>query len=193
MNIRYVEIRYGDDLRKIALRELGDASKWLGLITLNGLKPPYVAAQASAGVLAYGDLIKVPAAVSSVSSDVDAADIYGVDVSVDKKKLVVVGGDFAIVSGLKNLTQAIARCIIVDKRELAFHPEYGCHVRSLLGAVNGPTAGQLAALYVKSSILEDDRILEVSSCVAEVLGDQISVSASVVPVTGKPVDLKLVV
>lgn len=191
-NVRYVEIRWGDDLRRIALREMGTASKWLDLVVLNELRPPYIAEVASAGVLAYGDQIMVPSPVSTISANTDPAGVYGVDMLVSGKKLRIENGDFAVVSGVANLAQALVHHVTVEKRELAFHPSYGCYVRSLIGKVNGPTAAQLAAFYVKSAILEDSRVASVPSCDAEVLGDQIRVTANVQPISGKPVELKVV-
>lgn len=192
-NVRFSEVRHGDDLRRIALRELGDASKWIELVVLNGLRPPYIAASAAIGVLAYGDLIKVPAPSSYVSADADPDAVFGVDVMVTGKNLTVENGDLALVHGVKNFVQALQHHVVVDKRELSFHPKYGCHVRSLLGNVNGPTAAQMAAFYVKSALLQDNRVNSVPSCTAEVLGDQIMVTANVKPVSGRPVDMTLVV
>lgn len=191
-NVRYVDIQYGDTLQRIALRELGTAGKWAELIILNKLRPPYIAETASAGVLAYGDQLAIPAPGSSISAKTDPESVYGVDVAVTNKRLTVDGGDLAVVSGVKNLTQALSHHVVVDKKELAFHPKYGCHVRSLLGRMNGPSAGMLAAFYVKSALIEDSRVDSVLSCVATVVGDQISVDASVLPVSGKRVELKLV-
>ncbi len=192
-NVRYVEVRYGDDLRRIALRELGDAAKWIDLVPLNSLRPPYIAAEAASGVLAYGDQIMVPSPGTAITATGDPASVFGTDIAVVGKSLQVANGDFAVVSGIPNFSQALARCVVVEKRELAFHPSYGCHVRSLLGRVNGPTAAQLAAFYVKSSLLEDARVRSVPDCVAEVLGDQIRVTANVQPISGKTVEMKLVV
>ena len=62
-----------------------------------------------------------------------------------------------------------------------------------MGAMNGPIAGQLAAFYVKSALIEDSRVDYVSSCTATVIGDVINVNATVVPISGKPVDLLLVI
>jgi len=54
-------------------------------------------------------------------------------------------------------------------------------------------AGQLAAFYVKSALIEDSRVDYVSACTATVIGDVINVSATVVPISGKPIDLLLVI
>lgn len=192
-NVRYVEVRHGDDLRRIALRELGSAARWLDLVTLNSLRPPYIAAQRSAGMLAYGDQLMVPAPGGFVSASSSPDEVFGTDMAVRGKRLQIADGDFEVVSGVPNLSQALSRRVIVEKRELAFHPSYGCHVRSLLGRINGPAAAQLAAFYVKSALLEDARVHAVPVCVAEVLGEQIRVTANVQPVSGRPVEMKLVV
>lgn len=192
-NVRYAEIHHGDTIKRIALRELGDASKWVSLVILNELKPPYIAETASAGVLGFGDAVKIPSSSSYVDSNTNPVAVFGADVLLDRGKLRVDGGDLSVVSGIKNFTQAMALHIDVRKRELAFHPEFGCFIRSVVGNVNGPTAGQLAALYVKSALLEDSRVDSVPSCTASVLGDQISVSAVVQPISGKPIDFKMVI
>lgn len=192
-NVRYAEVRYGDDLRKIALRELGDASAWLDLVVLNRLRPPYIARLPGNGVLAYGDRIAIPASISIVSADTDEAAVYGTDIRLFNRRIGVDAGDIALVSGLPNLRQALTLRVMVGKRELMFHPTFGCYVRSLLGRVTGPTAAQLAAFYVKSALLEDDRVDTVPSCIAEVVGDQVKVSVKVVPITGKPVELGVLI
>lgn len=193
-NVRFAEIQYGDDLRIVALRELGTAERWLELANLNGLRHPYIASSPSDGVLSYGDLIQVPAPVSSVSANNDAAGVFGVDLMVVNGNLMIAdSGDLDVVSGVSCLVQALRHHITVDKRELAFHPEFGCYVRSILGRSNGPTAGQLAAFYVKSALLEDSRVDAVPVCESEIVGDQIRVTATVNPIVGRPVDLALVV
>lgn len=192
--VRYAEIQFGDTLQAIALRELGDAALWLDLVVLNNLRPPYIADKPDAGVLSFGEIISVPAGVSSIDASASPADLYGTDVVVATDgSLPVSSGDFELVAGVPNLRAALARRIVVEKRELAFHPEFGCYVRRILGRVNGPAAGYLAAFYVKSALLEDSRVREVPRCVAEVLGDRISVDAAVLPITGEQTDLRVVI
>jgi len=66
---RSVELRRGDTLQRVALRELGDAARWVDIALLNSLRPPYVVddgADAGDGVAYAGMsiLIPVPAASS---------------------------------------------------------------------------------------------------------------------------------
>jgi hypothetical protein len=192
-SVRYAEIHFGDNLRAIALREMGDAGRWVDLVLLNELRPPYIAEEAAFGVLAYGDPILVPSPTSGISADVDAAALFGADLLTNNKRLEVENGDFALVSGVTNLSQALGNRVMVGKRELEFHPEFGSHVRELIGKVTGPAAAQLAAFYVKSALLEDERVDTVQSVTATVVGDVISADAVVVPITGKPVDMRILI
>jgi len=193
--IRLAETRYGDTLQRIALRELGDASRWVELAELNGLRPPYLAESSTSGskILAYGATIKIPSPSSQVSAAADPEGAYGVDLVLDGKHFVAENGDIALVSGVKNLSQALRHRVTVGKRELGFHPDFGCHVREMLGASNAPASSQLAAFYVRSALLEDERVSEVSSCIAELMGDQIRVVAKIVPVSGVPIEMLVVV
>lgn len=192
-NVRHAEVHRGDSLQRVALRELGDASRWVELVLLNELRPPYIAAEPSAGVLGWGDYIKVPAPSSSISADADPIAVFGTDLKLTRGQLTAVDGDIELVSGIPNLSQALALHVTVDKGELAFHPTFGCWVRSLLGDIGGSRSARLAAFYIKSALIEDARVSEVQSCVAEYAGDQIRVTARVVPISGSPVDLNMVV
>lgn len=191
--IRAVSINRDDTLKTIALRELGSAAFWVDLVLVNNLKPPYIADVASAGVLSYGDLIKIPDLTSPVEFDTDARAIYGVDLVLRKRLLQVGNGDLSLIAGVPNLVQALRHHVIVGKRELAFHPDYGCWVREVIGATSGPTQVVLASSYVKRAVQEDSRVDYVESCQGVADGDTIRVVARVVPVSGKPIDIELVV
>lgn len=188
-SVRMVNTRSGDTLQRISLRELGDASFWVLLAEINELVPPYIAETASSGVLAFGDSIKIPAPSTGISSTTDTDKVFDTDLSLASGLLAAVDGDFLLVSGVPNLKQAMKMRIDVEKRELIFHPEYGSWLRAILGASNGPGTAALAAFYVKSSLLEDDRIKSIDSCTAEVDGDAIRVRAVVVPISGRQIEI----
>lgn len=192
-NVRHAQVHYGDTLQRIALRELGDSSKWLDLVGINNLRPPFISETGGAGVLAWGDTIKVPASASTVSADASPELVFGRDVSLSSGVLAIADGDVALKAGIPNLSQALMHRVVTEKRELGFHPPYGCWVRSLLGAVNGASAGQLAAFYVRSALLEDDRVASVVSCDAEMENDQIQVRAVVLPTSGGQIDFKVLI
>lgn len=192
---RHVETVRGDTLKRVALRELGDATAWYDIALLNGLVPPFIVddeASLKPGVVLSGSVIMVPAPAPVASAVTDPAAVYGTDVGLRRQQLQVVNGDLMVYSGLDNLKQALTHRIMVEKRDIMFHPEYGCWVHQLLGVVGGPTAAQLAAMYVKSALMEDYRVREVTACEATVNGDSIAVSAEVVPISGVKISLSWV-
>lgn len=193
---RFVEILYGDTLQAIASRELGDASRWAEIVSYNDLKPPYLtgdAAQAGHGVLLYGSLIRLPASAPVVSSTNDPDRVFERDVRLTAGRLGVTdGGDLDIVSGVANLKQALQHRVDTDRGELIYHAQdYGSLVRRLVGSVNGPTAGLLAAEYAKAAVLADQRISTVTNATAEMVGDVIRVSVEAQPVVGRPVEVQI--
>lgn len=187
---RFAQVNMGDDLRSIALRELGSAEFWADLAALNGLKPPYISEEGGTGVLKPGDTIRVPAP-GAPSFQTDEA-IFGRDLTIGQDgDLVAEGGDLVLNGGISNLSASLARRVKVAKGELAFHPSYGCHVHELLGE-RGPSLGRLAAFYVASSLREDYRVDSVVSCQARVAGDSIHVEATARAISGLNIDMSVV-
>ncbi len=193
---RFVEVLHGDTLQAIAARELGDASRWAEIVSYNDLKPPYLTGdtlQVTHGVVLYGSLIRLPASAPVISSTNDPDKVFERDVRLTAGRLgVTEGGDIDVVSGVANLKQALQHRVDTDRGELIYHAqEYGSLVRRLVGAVNGPTAGLLAAEYAKAAVLTDPRISAVTSASAEMSGDVITVSVEAQPVVGRPVEVQI--
>ncbi len=46
---RFVETLANDTMQGIAARELGDASRWVDLVNINGLTPPYLTGELEPG------------------------------------------------------------------------------------------------------------------------------------------------
>lgn len=194
MGFKSVEVFRGDTLQKMALRELGDASKWVDIALLNNLLPPYIAdnkTDAGKGMVYAGQLLLVPIPV--VNPIADTYDSFLTDIALSAGKIQVIDGDWLLVSGTANLIQALRNRVNVRKRSLWFHPEYGCWIHSLLGKLNGPSAGGLAAFYVKSAVLEDERVSSVESITAEVSGDTILVNCTVKPIYGESIAYEQVI
>ncbi|MGR9106751.1 MAG: hypothetical protein ACU843_07445 [Gammaproteobacteria bacterium] len=194
--VRLVETRWDDTLQKIALRELGSAENWVEIANINGLSHPYIVNKpedAAPGVAVAGDLLKVPSATNFVTIDTDPEALFGRDVLLNNGKVEVNDNDIDVAAGVVNLRQAIKTRIKVSKRELLFHPEYGCWVSTLIGKGAGPSTNQLAGFYVRSALLEDDRISEVVSTTSTVAGDTVSIESEVRPIQGKTIDTVTVV
>lgn len=191
--VRLAQTDYGDSLQLISLRELGDASRWPELVALNQLLPPFITDDPTAagdGIIVTGGLIKIPASASSTVSVEQNSDlVFECDLVLDQGQLQSSSGDFAAVAGIPNLRQALANRLTTDTGELGFHAEYGSRLRRIVGTVNGPTAGLLAASYAKTAVLQDARVSRVTSSVATVLGDQVQVSVVAEPIVGQAVDV----
>lgn len=193
---RLVDTLYGDTLQKVASRELGNADRWTDLANINNLLPPYItddASIASSRVLLSGGTIIVPAQskISEASDSTDPDKIYQVDMGLTDGELSAdENGDFVVFNGRDNLKQALEHRVDVERGELMWHPEYGSLHRTLIGTVNGPTAGTLAAKYVEATLKADPRVQTVISTVATVVGDQIKVAADVMPIVGRSIKIE---
>jgi phage baseplate assembly protein W len=196
---RTLRIHAGDSLQKIALREMGSADRWRDLIYLNNLRHPYIVADATEaaaapGTLYYGQQIRVPAATSAAGAVVDAEELFGKDVRLANGRLDADGGDFALERGLANLRQAIVLRLETDPGDLMYHPDYGCHVRSVLGEKHTPTWSGLATGFVQRALLAEPRVRRVLRTRVESAGDVLNIESSVVPIQeNTAVDLNLVV
>jgi hypothetical protein len=58
-SVREIIINRNDTLERIAQREYGNALRWIDIVVLNSLKPPYIDSVASDGVKAPGDKLMI--------------------------------------------------------------------------------------------------------------------------------------
>ena len=190
---RLVATNYGDTLRSIAYREMGDAQRWTELVWLNSLQPPYLTNDeglAGPSVLLFGDKIKVPASAGLNSEDIDDELAFAKDAALVGKLLQVnEAGDLLVVAGVDNLKQQLTHRINTPRGQLVHHPAYGSFVWRLLGTVNGPVAGLLGSEYVRSALLADYRVSSVKRSVAAVSGDSVSIEAVAIAIDGSEVAL----
>jgi phage baseplate assembly protein W len=116
--------------------------------------------------------------------------VYGRDCALRGKQLSDNGaGDFAILSGVDNLSQQLQHRIDTPKGQARRHPDYGCSVHRLLGRVTGPTAAKLGASYVKAALKSDYRVKDADRVTAEVSGDSVRVVARALAIDGSSVDV----
>lgn len=189
--IRVAATRAGDTLPAIAARELGDAARWYDLAAINNLLPPWITddpALVGPRVLRAGADILIPAAApdpSGVAAGPDDA-VFGTDLVLPGGLLQrSEGGDFDLVGGAKNLTQAVAHRLATPERSVIYHQDYGCAIHELVGARADPVANQLGALFVERALRADPRISQVEGTTATITGDVLDVTATAVAVDGR--------
>lgn len=189
---RQAPTNVGDTVQAIALRELGDASRWYDLVHVNGLVPPYLTDDLSAAgpsvLLAGQQSIKIPAPAPPASGVADATSVFGTDMSLAGGRLAAAaGGDFLTVAGVPNLTQALTNRLATHLGDLTYHPQYGCDVYRLLGQGGTATANLFAAAQVAKAVRADARVARVVDAVAVLRGDGITATATAITVDGKRV------
>jgi phage baseplate assembly protein W len=187
--VRYVSLNNNETLQSLAARTLGSAERWTEIVNINKLIPPYVTGdplqRAGGRVALYGDLLKVPGSLQYSESADDRELIFERDCLLENGDIQADAGDIKLVSGTKNLVQAIRHKVLTDTGELLFHSTYGCDVRSLLGATSGPIQAMFAASYVKASVKSDPRVQDVKKIQADVVGDQCRVECEFHPIVGR--------
>lgn len=196
--VRQIVVRQGDDLRAIAARELGDATRWTELAALNDLRMPFIVntfrpAERLAGTKIWGDTLLIPwetnaARVPSPTSN------FGIDIALPHGQLTATtGGDLATVQGRDNIVQALGHRLHTLRGELTYHPAYGSHVSLALGLPSGPFSALMAAAWAQEALVEDPRLARVLAVDGQADGDALRVSASVVAVDDNtPIDFNLV-
>lgn len=137
---RITRVLGGDNLQTIAARELGDPARYVDLVVLNNLVPPYVAAMDAPGVLAPGDQIFIP--LSQAAADTgnrrgaeypitagltEAEKALGVDLQLGSGNDLQLTnlGDLALLAGMLNFVQAMVMATNVEKGALQRNPGYG--------------------------------------------------------------------
>lgn len=190
---RLAATHYNDDLPTVAAREMGDANRWVELVWLNGLVPPYITDDVrlvAPGVLRSGALIKIPAPVGMVTDGADSGQVFERDCQMVKRQLQATpDGDLSVVSGFANLRQQLSHRIVTPRGQATRHAEYGCLISRLVGKVNGPTANMLGAQYVNATLKSDYRVSQVQYSRAIVDRDSIKVTARVIAIDGGAVDV----
>lgn len=189
---RLAQTHHGDDLQAVADRETGDANRWTELVWLNTLTHPYITDNpglVSETVLLSGAFIRIPAPIGLTVAGASTGQVFERDCVMTGRLLSTEDGDLSVVTGAKNLRQQLQHRIDTPRGQARRHPDYGSLHHRLLGTVNGPVAGMLAAEYVKSALGADYRVASVPYSRAEVLGDRLVITAQAKAIDGGVVDV----
>lgn len=198
LHTRWAVVQPGDSLRRIALRELGDALRWIELANINQLRPPYLveslnSADRQRATLVWGDRIAIP--LGKVTEAVSLADdVLGRDAALLQGRLAATSaGDWAVMAGDANFRQALAHRLKTPTGDLPAHPAYGCDSLAILGLRNVRAMQMLLIGFVRRAIAMDPRAARVDQAQTAAQGDQLRLRVRVTPVDrNTPTDLNLV-
>ncbi len=84
----------------------------------------------------------------------------GIDIKFDEEGDLAVSstGDLEMVSGLECLKQDLRDRLETIPGDLYAHPDWGCQIRILLGALSTPLNRALAVRYLRLAVLDEPRI-----------------------------------
>lgn len=120
--------------------------------------------------------------------------VFASDGSVD---LDLARGELTVIDGLDNLGQALALRLLTEVGELRAigHPTYGSRVRERIGEPLDRANLELLRRLVRKALSSDPRVKEVRSVRLSPRADTpgvVEVQASVMAVSGEPVQVQLV-
>jgi phage baseplate assembly protein W len=195
---RNAPILVGDGLRRIALRELGDALRWIELAEVNQLRPPYIIdsvnpADRKRATLIYGDPIRIP--LGKVTDSVQLLqDVLGIDCALPRGQLQPgATGDWLPIAANANLTQALCHRIKTPVGDLLAHPDYGSQITLILGLKNINVIQLMAIGFVRQALKQDPRVADVPGVQSAAPGDQLQITAQIqVVISNAALDLNLV-
>ena len=158
---KQVSVQPGDTMQALAVKYLGDASRWRELAEFNGLTWPYLdfsglnwrpASQPASGrVLGQGDFLTIPAADDPGVS----VDPIGSDWRPD--------GTPGLIGGQANLRNRLLRRLMTPVGYLPPHPTYGTRLYELLGGVLDAPTLMAARVEIAACLKADPGVLSVDS------------------------------
>lgn len=165
------KVLQGDDIQRIASRELGNANRFRELIILNQLKFPFISDVKENGVLVPGDDILIPI----YDTDFENSLVYendlgefegtmtfaerqlGIDLYLNNRNDLSFTNrdDLKLISSHENAAQAAKIKLGIEKGSLKYHPELG-----IMGNVGEKMTDEMTSAIaesMRSSILSDPR------------------------------------
>ncbi|MHA0048649.1 DUF2634 domain-containing protein [Deinococcus sp. PEB2-67] len=178
-------VQPGETIVGLSSRLTGSPDNWRTLAQLNSLRAPYVAAQASPGVLGPGSVILYHSSVQTVTPT-NAAELealtYKRDLTLSGGDLVLSGGTPVIAVGLSNLERALTRRLRHALGSHPFHPTtWGSLLRTHVGSVADEARIALIETDARRALLADPRValVEVSG---EWSDDLLDLTCTVTPI-----------
>lgn len=144
--VKQIELPAGTTLERIALRELGDSSRWGEIVELNNLQTPYITddlTSTKSNVLKPGDKLLIPTqprfgfsqapagAENKLTKNLSERErALGVDFKLnpDFDLIISNAGDLELIAGAQNMAQAVVLKLSYEKGDVVRHPSLGANV-----------------------------------------------------------------
>jgi hypothetical protein len=175
-----------ESLIALAARLLGDGERWIEIAALNGTSSEWF--MGNGEPIEAGTLVKIPSPDGGVLGPDDASNnIYGTDILWDfvEEDYVMDGDDprdFATVTGMANLRQALARRATFKKRQIEFCPNFG-----LNDSIGTPIYEETKA-YIASDLVTqftaDKRVKKLTNARLTTQTDGLKAEFDIVPIGG---------
>jgi len=177
-------VRGEDSLQSIAQSQLGNVDLW-----------PYIAS-VNAGIDSSADLIVGEEIFIPVTTDISngtnkeqfiltedvARDPYGSDILLDSDGNIVIqeNSDFALVSGLSNVQQAIDLRLNTQVGSMIKQSVYG--IAAQAGFAGTTMAIRYLKLSIRSALIQDPRIESIDNMIVSLGSDVLNISMNITPV-----------
>jgi hypothetical protein len=177
-------LKVNESLMDFAARTTGNFSNWEAIATANNLTPPYVGIVSVPGIAIPGQkLFLPPFTINSPIANYNDA-FLGTDINIGPpySELLVWTGDFSLITGVDNYSEALARRVLTPVGSLIYHTSYGSLLPAQIGGISTFNEAILLSSYLKSALLSDTRTQTVNQITAyPVKFGQIVMTASVTP------------
>lgn len=162
-------LRASETLMDFAARTTGDFSQWSVIAQANKLVPPYTGIIPAPGIAVPGTKLYLPP-YSSNSIPVGEYENYYLGIDWDfgypYTTLDTWNGDFSMVSGISNYTEALARRVLTPLGSLIYHTNYGSQLPAEIGNVQTAQEAALQLSYLKNALLSDPRTQSIARITA---------------------------
>jgi len=189
-SVKELTIKGGDTLESISAKVLGDPDRWVELVTLNNLIPPYLSDTPSSDprIKSVSDKILIPLfdSNSPVRTNFNSKNFnftrnlseldkfLGIDLrlNLDSHDLMITNSnDYSLVSGSENAAQALFIKLGLEKGSLKRYPEIGLGLQ-----VGTKSRTRMAASFrteIARSVLTDPRFVDIKDVYFEMIGGQV--------------------
>lgn len=182
---REIVLQADEDLKKVALKYLGDAELAYDIQLANGWLD--IRRKADGSFVQSGDTVILPNSVTSLINPTSEDGPIAGDIRLpfDDIEFNVLTGDLQITNVFETLEQTLRTILLTAEGELNFEPQFG--VPQIIKTEFDP---QLIAVLIRESIIAHPYFADVTDIVTEISDDSIVISCTVTAIDGTVIPLR---